>query len=1116
MGALNRAGILIGVPLLIMAALAAYQLLAYRALVDHERQARETIGALRALSAALRDAESGQRGYLLSGDSRFLDTHHEAARKVPERMRAVQGRLSASHADRLDRLVNERLEQLAETLDHFSAGETAAAIGRLRDGDGQQTMLEATGLVEQLVDEQQSTIDDLQAKTRARYLWTLVLLVLATGIGLGLGFAARRLVRARMEEVQRTADALALSEERYRALVDSAPDAVFVNADGRIAYFNQAFAQLLGAPAPTALVGKSPLEFIAPEHHAAVRLRIEKVRAGQTTPPMEQQWLRCDGSRFTALVSAAPYNTAQTHDVQVTVRDITELKHAAAAIERSEARIRRVLDNLYVFVGVLDPHGVLLEANHAPLQRAGLTLSDVRGKHFWDCYWWLHDVEIRGRVEAAVMAARDGQASRFDVQAQMMGGDTLDIDLMIAPVYDDQRQLLWIVASAVDISDRVAAEQRLARSEAQARHDRREIETIYAQAPIGLCQLDAQLRFRRVNERLAAITGHSINAHLGVRMVELLPATGRELEAVAMGVLRTGQPVIGMEIERSAATVPDSALRGPEGTWRLSCFAQRDDHGAIVGVNALVEDITEQQRLDRALRDSERRETLRAQQLESLMMAVPAAVWIAHDAGCKQVTGNRESYELLKMPLASNVSATPDSARHRPFVELIDGRPAPADALPLQRAAATNAPVRDVRLSFLFNDGELRHVVGHAAPLRDDAGHAIGAVAAFMDVTELHRARDALSEAARRKDEFLAMLAHELRNPLAPIGNAAALLAFYARDDVRLRRLHQIVSRQVTHLARLVDDLLDISRITRGKVTLDLGRVDLAEIARAAVESTAERLGTSNLQIALRGADAPAWVDGDPVRLTQVVTNLLDNAVKYSPQGGEVTVAITRSPAEHELTVSDQGQGIDPSLLPHVFDLFVQGEQSLDRTRGGLGIGLTLVRRLVGLHGGTVEAASDGVGRGARFTVRLPARTDNGVTPPASQTSDRQPLRLVVVDDNRDAADSVADLLRLHGHAVRVAYDADGAFAVASKHWPDVFILDLGLPGMNGFELAQALKQRHRDRSATFIALTGYGQAEDRERSLAAGFSQHLVKPISVDALLDALAGVTTDQAAVS
>jgi signal transduction histidine kinase len=371
-------------------------------------------------------------------------------------------------------------------------------------------------------------------------------------------------------------------------------------------------------------------------------------------------------------------------------------------------------------------------------------------------------------------------------------------------------------------------------------------------------------------------------------------------------------------------------------------------------------------------------------------------------------------------------------------------------------------------------------------------------------VAALGEAETALRQADRRKDEFLAMLAHELRNPLAPISSAIELLPrLIPPGDERVDSMLRVVDRQVSQLARLVDDLLDVSRITQGRIELQYEVLDLASVVTQALESV-EPLMKAKEHKVLRQAHLPTLhVQGDRARLVQCVSNILSNAAKYTDPRGKIQIDLQQQGQSAVLSVHDNGIGMSAELLPKVFDLFVQSERSLDRAQGGLGIGLCVVRQLVEMHGGEVAARSPGAGQGSTLEIRLPR-----IAAPANLPADSAPLagsarRILVVDDNQDAADSLSMLLRLDGHEVKTAYGGEQALQLAADFAVDFVLLDIGLPGMNGYEVARRL--REKGMTAQLIALTGYGQPEDVRRAKEAGFDAHLVKPVDIDRMLEIL-----------
>ena len=379
-------------------------------------------------------------------------------------------------------------------------------------------------------------------------------------------------------------------------------------------------------------------------------------------------------------------------------------------------------------------------------------------------------------------------------------------------------------------------------------------------------------------------------------------------------------------------------------------------------------------------------------------------------------------------------------------------------------------------------------------------GRLVGFAKVTRDMTDRKRV-EALEQAERQMNEFLAMLGHELRNPLAPIRNAVAMMQMNGLSEARQQWARDVIDRQVSHLARLVDDLLDVSRITSGKISLMREPLEVAAVVTAAVEASRPLIEARKHTLEIDLPDEPLRLEGDLTRLSQVVLNLLNNAAKYTSEGGHIRLAVEKAGREVVIRVRDTGMGIPADLLPKIFDLFAQGDRSLDRSEGGLGIGLTLVRKLVQMHGGAVEAHSAGAGWGSEFVIRLPLfvaepSPDVSPNPDLESSAGTSPHRVLVVDDNQDAAESMALLLQIWGHDVRTAHDGPAALAVAADYRPDVVLLDIGLPGMSGYEVAERLRELPGPERPVLVAVTGYGQQSDRRRTRDAGFDHHLVKPV--------------------
>lgn len=625
------------------------------------------------------------------------------------------------------------------------------------------------------------------------------------------------------------------------------------------------------------------------------------------------------------------------------------------------------------------------------------------------------------------------------------------------------------------------------------------LDALLAQAPLGFALIDRDLRFWRVNATLAEINGQPVAAHLGRTVGEVLPWVAPEARRIADEILRTKRAVPAREFRGETPAMP-----GVVRTWRQHWFPIFGATGEVDAIGVLVEEITAQREAEQhreeliaALRRSE----------ERLRLSMEAAYLIGF------------SWDIVRDEvhrLHSISEGLPPTGPDAP-VRLADVRarvhPDDRESFDhrIRRALADPTSSYESEFRIVEPDGKVRWLYERGTVTRDADGTPLALSGMSQDITARKTAEDALHQANRRKDEFLATLAHELRNPLAPIRSAAEVLRLLERDDPRLLRAAAIIDRQVTQMVRLVDDLLDVNRITRGEIALHREVIDIARVVHAAVETSRPLLEASRHDLQLSLPFTTLQVNADAARLAQALSNVLNNAARYTPAGGRIELTVAREDGRIMITVRDNGAGVPRERLDDIFEMFTRATPA--DAVGGLGIGLALVRRIVQMHEGEVRARSDGLGTGTTIEMWLPRHVPAAVEPIARihagmrVQTDETTLRILIVDDNVDAATSQATMLELKHHVVCVVHDAYAALDVVHVFEPDVALLDIGLPGMNGYDLAQRLRQDAALAGMVLVAQTGWGQPADRARALDAGFDAHLTKPVDWAALQRVLSG---------
>ncbi len=521
----------------------------------------------------------------------------------------------------------------------------------------------------------------------------------------------------------------------------------------------------------------------------------------------------------------------------------------------------------------------------------------------------------------------------------------------------------------------------------------------------------------------------------------------------------------------------------------------RDARGRLLGCVLVFRDITQRRRLEKEASERLRTARLLAAIVESSDDAIVS----------KSLDGTIQSWNEGAQRI---FGYTPEEAVGR-HISLVIPKERISEEDQIIARLRAGQRVDHFETVRVCKDGRRIDVSLTISPIKDESGQVVGASKIARDITDRKRAEAALLEADRRKDEFLATLAHELRNPLAPILNSVAVLKAPGATEADQRELREVIERQVQHMSRLLDDLLDVNRITTGKFELRKNRVTLAAVVEAALETSRPLINAAGHELTVSTPGEPIYLDADLVRLAQVFGNLLNNAAKYTDRGGQIWLTATRDRDDVVVAVRDNGIGISGEMLPRIFDMFSQASPALKRSQGGLGIGLSLVKGLVELHGGSIAAESGGPGQGSTFAVRLPIAAEAARQPIGGtvngESKEAQKHRILIVDDLRDSADSLARLMRLRGQEVATAYDGEEAVRAAEAMRPDVVLLDIGMPKMNGYDVCRYIRQQPWGQATLLVAVTGWGQEEDRRRTEAAGFDHHLVKPVDPRALMKLL-----------
>jgi PAS domain S-box-containing protein len=769
---------------------------------------------------------------------------------------------------------------------------------------------------------------------------------------------------------------------------------------------------------------------------------------------------------------------------------IGEAMRAASLRANEQNELLRVtLRSIGDAVITTDMHGRVTYLNTVAESLTGWTQQTALGQPLETVFRIVNEATRAPVDNPAIKALRQGIVVGLANHTLLVRKDGTEcaIDDSAAPIRDEFGQ----VSGCVLIFRDVTAERRLAHEKTSQLMTARLLASIIESSEDAIISKSLDGVIQSWNASAERLFGYPARDAVGRHISLVIPPDRIAEEDRIIASLKAGQRIEHFETERVRSD-------GERISVSLTISPIKDDAGNVVGASKIVRDITDRKRVE-----ADREKFVRLVETSTDFIGMC-------DLNGVPFFVNRAGLELVGLDDLEQARRTEVQSfffpedQHRVMNEFFPSV--------LERGHG------EIEIRFRhFKTGEARWMAYKVLTLPDEAGRPVALATVSQDVTERKRLEDNLrrlagdlSDADRRKNEFLAMLAHELRNPLAPISNAARALRMGAGDRQAVQSAAEMLERQVSQMARLVDDLLDMSRITRGRIELRPERVELAPIVNQAAEAARALYRSLNHELIVTMPAKPLYLNADPMRLTQVIGNLLSNAAKFTDQGGHIVLTVEQQDGQATLKVRDDGIGIAREDIPGIFDMFAQLDTSLERSRDGLGIGLTLVKTLVEMHGGTVDVHSDGRGRGSEFVVRLPvlAEAADAVSRPVAATPPTVARRILIVDDNQDGAESLAMLLELHGHETFKVYDGVEAVDAAGRLRPDAVLLDIGLPRLNGYEACRRIREQPWGKEMLLVALTGWGMEEDRHRSREAGFDTHMVKPVNYEVLVKLLAAL--------
>jgi PAS domain S-box-containing protein len=849
-----------------------------------------------------------------------------------------------------------------------------------------------------------------------------------------------------------------------------------VAPDGRVLRANAAWLRSTGLSVAQVL-GANILDLLADARDVALAMH-ERARAGERVE-VPRHARQVQGRETWWDGSIAPIPMDGGVGLLITAREVGP--PAEEGDQSTEERLRKSIARTNAIVNNVTDNLVLIEAQRG----IGGEILDWRCVHANDRAAGLLGMtreQLIGRTVREVLGARAAAAEeRLNRVLAAGAAERYETELgeqrLLATIFPVDANTVG--SATLDITDRKRSEHALRESEARYR-------TLFDSIDEGFCIIEVlfdeagkptDYRFVEVNEAFERQTG--LVGATGRRIRELAPSHEEHWFEIYGRIALTGEAI---RFENSARAL---------GRW-YDVYAFRVGAPAQRRVAILFNDVMERHRAEVALRQSEA--TLDA--------------FFASSTGILNLQDDQLRYLKTDPLTPTYFGLTRETIVGRSMEDLAPEFTEKYGAM-MRRVIATGQPELNIEVQSPVptRQGEVTWWRSSYFPVPITGGKCgIGVMG--IEITDLKKAEAALHEADHRKDEFLGMLSHELRNPLAPIRNSIHILRHASAGAELVARAHSAIERQTEHLTRLVDDLLDITRVSRGKIALQRTRLDLREVVRKTTDDLSSMYASAGVELHVEYRTAgPVWIDADPTRMAQVLGNLLQNSLKFTHSGGAVDVTLDRCRERAELCVRDNGVGMEPTTVERMFEPFVQADQALARTKGGLGLGLALVKGIVEMHGGSVQARSEGLGRGAEFVVSIPLL--EGVETPEQERVARAKSgaqRILVIEDNVDSGQSLADILELDGHRVRVAHDGRSGLALAREFKPDVILCDIGLPGLDGYEIAREIRRDDALRSVRLIGLSGYARPGDRQRASAAGFDAHIAKPPDVNELMAVIA----------